>query len=155
MGWSSLFSQSQALPIRTVKVSLAGLFWISARVIVKTARVPRPPVYSECLPQTAVYLFSNPLPTQKRFLTRGISAVASERVVVREFFIGKIMIKQVSMDKNDKMSRYKCSFNLFVNLLVCKLRPILITKTEKKQSHGSEQNIISPTPSDLKVHSVY
>lgn len=45
--------------------------------------------------------------------------------------------------------------NLFVNLLVCKLRPILITKTEKKQSHGSEQNIISPTPSALKVHSVY
>ena len=45
----------------------------------------------------------------------------------------------------------KCSLTTFVNLLVCKLRPILITKTEKKQSHGSEQNIISPpTPNPLK-----
>lgn len=80
----SSLSHSQTLPIKTVKVSPWSLLNLGESYRVDSL-CPRAPVYSECLPQTAVYLFSNPLPTQKRFLTRGISAVASDRVA-REFF---------------------------------------------------------------------
>ena len=80
----SSLSHSQTLPIRTVKVSPWSLLNLGESYRVDSS-CPRAAVYSECLPQTAVYLFSNPLPTQKRFLTRGISAVASDRVA-RDFF---------------------------------------------------------------------
>ena len=42
-------------------------------------------------------------------------------------------------------TKFRRCMEPFVNLLVCKLCPNLDTKTEIKQSHGSEQNIISST----------